>query len=56
MCNSEAGVAMLTLREVTFATLERQRLAIPRDLLNMPWHTPRLWVLEPHDNVNRDDT
>ncbi|KAI1815685.1 hypothetical protein GGS20DRAFT_316619 [Poronia punctata] len=53
MCNGEEGVAMINnpITRATQITLGRWRLAIPRDLLDSPWHTQRMWLLEPYEDA-----
>ncbi|KAI0202558.1 hypothetical protein F4808DRAFT_66202 [Astrocystis sublimbata] len=50
-CNNEAGVAIVQLQSITKGfpfSSERRRLAIPRDMLGMPWEAYRVWILEPY--------
>ncbi|KAI0447556.1 hypothetical protein F4803DRAFT_268809 [Xylaria telfairii] len=50
-CNNKAGAAMVQQRCLTRGfpfSSERRRLAIPRDLLDIPWDFHRVWILEPY--------
>ncbi|KAI0395711.1 hypothetical protein F5Y17DRAFT_184421 [Xylariaceae sp. FL0594] len=56
VCNGEesGGVAIVNNPIVrgtsSSVTLDRWRLAMPRDLLDAPWHLSRVWLLEPYDH------
>ncbi|KAI0513320.1 hypothetical protein F5B22DRAFT_647870 [Xylaria bambusicola] len=49
-CNNDVGAAIIhspTIRQGYPFISTRARLAIPRDLLDMPWTANRVWILEP---------
>lgn len=50
-CNNQAGVAIVQQQSLTRGfpfSSERRRLAIPRDMLGIPWEAHRVWILEPY--------
>jgi len=57
MCNGNESVAIVNNPIVrgTHVTLEQWRLAMPRDLLDAPWHLQRLWLLEPYEGQSNDE-
>lgn len=58
-CNSQEGVAVVTYPTNRAGTVglfnERRRLAVPRDLLGVPWSEQRVWLLEPYGDPHGDE-
>ncbi|RWA09404.1 hypothetical protein EKO27_g5705 [Xylaria grammica] len=57
-CKNDAGAAIihgLVIRQGYSFERTRVRLAMPRDLLDMPWTANRVWVLEPYEIPNGED-
>ncbi|KAI0412572.1 hypothetical protein F5X98DRAFT_318654 [Xylaria grammica] len=57
-CNNDSGAAIihgLVIRQGYSFEQTRVRLAMPRDLLDMPWSANRVWVLEPYEIPNGED-